>query len=194
MLWHDQWRRIEEGATELPQTHPESFRQVYVRCRTGKRKEVWAFTKSVRLKRYGRKRIARVPERADLTDNPRFLVTEAVQWASGRSRETGSFRGAAEVCPECSKPGTGWEAAQGRHEEAVPRQLRFSCLAPSILHRAPTSASTSEPCAFAQGEKTFGQRCRAITRAVFLSLLSGAQRLFASGSSRAQVREALLPA
>ena len=40
ILWQDQWRRIEEVAAELRQTHPESFRQVSVRCRNGKQKAV----------------------------------------------------------------------------------------------------------------------------------------------------------
>src|SRR5882762_7440427 len=78
ILWQDAWRRIDEVATELRQRHPESFRKVVVRCRNGEQKECWAFTKSVRLKRYGRKRIAMVHERADLTDPPRFLVSDAV--------------------------------------------------------------------------------------------------------------------
>ena len=194
ILWQEEWRRIDEVATELRQTHPESFRQVHVRCRNGERKEFWAFTKSVRLKRYGRKRIAMVHERSDLTDTPRFLVTDAVHWESGRIIETWSFRWAAEVFHEFSKQGTGLEAAQVRNEEAVKRHLRLRGLAQSLLQRAPTIASTSDQFAFAKGENTFGQRCRAITREVFLSLLSVAQRLFASGSSSAQVLEALMPA
>ena len=32
IVWYDQWRRIEEVATELRQTHPESFRRVQVRA------------------------------------------------------------------------------------------------------------------------------------------------------------------
>jgi hypothetical protein len=194
ILWQDQGRRIDEGAKELRQNHPESFRRVVVRCRNGEKKEFWAFTKTVRLKRYGRKRIAMVQERSDLTDTPRFLVTDAVHWESGRIIETWSFRWAAEVFPEFSKQGTGVEAAQVRTEEAVKRHLRLSCLAPSILQRTPTIASTSEQCAFAKGEITFGQRCRTITREVFLSFLSFAQRLFAGGYSCAQVAEALMPA
>ena len=194
ILWKDEWRRIDEVATELRQTHPESFRNVSVRCRNGETKEFWAFTKSVRLKRYGRKRIAMVHEQADLTDKPRFLVADAVHWESGRIIETWSFRWAAEVFHEFSKQGTGLDAAQVRNEEAVKRHLRLSCLAQSILQRTPTIASTSEQFAFAKGEQTFGQRCRAITREVFLSLLSFAQRLFAGGYSSAQVLEALMPA
>jgi hypothetical protein len=194
MLWQDQWRRIDEVATELRQKHPESFRPVSVRCRNGVTKQFWAFTKTLRLKRYGRKRIAMVHDRSELTDKPRFLVTDAVHWESGRMIETWSFRWAAEVFHEFSKQGTGLEAAQVRNEEAVNRHLRLSCLAQSILQRTPTIVSTSEQFAFAKGENTFGQRCRTISREVFLSLLSLAQRLFAGGYSCAQVAEALMPA
>lgn len=193
ILWQEEWRRIDEVAGELRQRHPESFRKVSVRCRNGKKKEFWAFTKSVRLKRYGRKRIAMVHERDDLTDHPRFLVTDALHWESGRIIETWSFRWAAEVFHEFSKQETGLEAAQVRNEEAVNRHLRLSCLAQSILQRVPTIASTSEQFAFAKGETTFGQRCHAITREVFHSLLSFAQRLFAGGYSCEQVTEALMP-
>ena len=194
ILWKDQWQRIDEVARELREQHPESFRKVTVRCRNGETKAVWAFTKSVRLKRYGRKRIALVHEQADLTDTPRFLVTDAVHWESGRMIETWSFRWAAEVFHEFRKQGTGLEAAQVRNEEAVKRHLRLSCLAQSILQRTPTVASTSEQFAFAKGTITFGQRCRAITREVFSSLISLAQRLFAGGYSCEQVVEALMPA
>ena len=194
ILWQDRWQRIDEVAATLRQTHPESFRKISVRCRNGETKTFWAFTKSVRLKRYGRKRIAMVHERVDLTDNPRFLVTDALHWESGRIIETWSFRWAAEVFHEFSKQGTGLEAAQVRNEEAVKRHLRLSCLAQSLLQRAPTGASTSEQFAFAKGEITFGQRCRTITREVFHSLLSVAKRLFAGGLSCEQVAEALMPA
>ena len=194
ILWKDQGRRIDEVAVEFRQLHPESFRHVTVRCRNGEQKEYGAFTKSVRLKRYGRKRIAIVHEGGDLTDAPRFLVTDAVHGESGRMIEAWSFRWAAEVFQEFSKQGTGLEAAQGRHEEAVKRHLRLSCLAQSILQRTPTIVSTSENFAFAKGAITFGQRCRAITREVFSSLLSLAQRLFAGGYSCEHVVEALMPA
>ena len=45
-----------------------------------------------------------------------------------------------------------------------------------------------------QRKLTFGQRCRAITREVFHSLLVVAQRLFAGGYSCDQVAEVLMPA
>src|SRR5215813_13864086 len=194
ILWKDEWRRVDEVGTELRQQHPESFRRVQVRCRNGEMKEFLAFTKTVRLKKYARKRLAMVHERAELTDTPRFLLTDAVHWESGRMIETWSFRWAAEGFHEFSKQGCGLEAAQVRNEEAVKRHLRFSCLAQSLLQRAPAVASTSEKFAFAEGEITFGQRCRAIGREVFHSLLSVAKRLFADGYSCEQVAEVLMPA
>jgi hypothetical protein len=194
ILWRDQWRRIDEVAAELRQAHPKSFRELQVYCRNGERKTFWAFTKTVRLKRYGRKRVVMVHERGDLTDPPRFLVTDALHWESGRIMETWSFRWAAEVFHEFSKQETGLEAAQVRNEEAVKRHLRLSCLAQSLLQRVPAVASTSEQFAFAKGEITFGQRCRALTREVFHSLVSLAKRLFAGGYSCEQVVEALMPA
>jgi hypothetical protein len=63
-----------------------------------------------------------VPERADLTDKPRFLVflvTAARHWESGRILETGSCRWAAAGFHEFSKQGTGLAAAQVRNAEAV---------------------------------------------------------------------------
>ena len=83
-----------------------------------------------------------VYERAELTEPPRFLVTDALQWERGRMSETWSFRSGAEVFHEFSKQGTGWEAAQVRNEVVVTRHLRFSCLVQSILQRAPTIGLT----------------------------------------------------
>jgi hypothetical protein len=121
-------------------------------------------------------------------------VTEALHWESGRISETWSFRWAADLFHEFSKQGTGLEAAQGRTEEAVKRPLRFSCLAPSLLQHASAVGSTAEKVAVAQGEITFGQRCRAIGREGFHSLLAVAKRLFADGYSCEQGAEVLMPA
>jgi hypothetical protein len=59
--WQGQWRRVDAVAEELRRTHPERFRLVRVRCRNGDMQQRWAFTKVVRLKRYGRKRLSAHP-------------------------------------------------------------------------------------------------------------------------------------
>ena len=194
ILWRGQWRRLDAIATDLRGSSPQRFRPVQVHCRSGEIKTFWVCTKVVRLRRDGRKRIVIVHERNDRTDAPRFLVAEALHWASGRIIETWTLRWTAELFHEFGTQGTGLEAAQGRTEEAVKRHLRFSGVAQSLMQRAPAVASAVEKFAWARGEIAFGQRCRAITREVFQALLHVAQRLFAGGQSCEQVLEILMPA
>lgn len=54
--WNGQWQRVDAVAASLRAEHPQSFRSLQVRCRNRELKSCWAFTKTVRLKRYGRKR------------------------------------------------------------------------------------------------------------------------------------------
>jgi hypothetical protein len=192
--WQGHWRRVDEVATDLRSEHPESFRVVPVRGRNGETKQVWAFTKVVRLKRYGRKRLVIVHERPQLDDTPRFLLTDAQHWESGRVLETWSYRWAAEIFHEFGKQVTGLEAAQVRTEEAVKRHLRFSCVAQSLVQRVPASGATSDRFAFAQGEDTVGQRVRTIARDALHGLLKLVEQLFAQGRSCMQILEVLMPA
>ena len=194
ILWRSQWRRIDEVAAELREKAPQSFRPLQVHCRNGETKTFWAFTKTVRLHRYGRKRIVIVHEQEDLTDPPRFLLTDALHWESRRIIETWSFRWSAELFHAFGKQGTGLESAQVRTEEAVNRHLRLSCVAQSLLQRAPVVASSVEKFEFAQGQITLGQHCRVIAREVFHALLQVAHRLFTDGRSCEQVLEVLMPA
>jgi hypothetical protein len=193
-LGRGQWCRLDAVAAELRHQAPQSFRPLQVHCRRGETKTFWAFTKTVRLRRDGRKRIGIIHEREELTDAPRFLLPDALPWESGRIIETWSLRWTAELFHALGKQGTGWEAAQGRTEEAVKRHRRFSGVAPSLLQRAPAVASSVEQCAFAQGQSTLGQRCRVLAREVCQTLLQVAQRLFTDGRWCEQVLEVFMPA
>jgi hypothetical protein len=192
--WQGRWRRVDEVDAELRQQHPESFREMKVSCRNGEEKVFFAFTKVVRLKRYGRKRLVIVHEQPDLSDAPRFLVTDAVHWESKRVIQTWSYRWASEIFHEFGKQVCGLESAQVRKEEAVTRHFRLSCVAQSLVQRAPVAESKSERYAFAAGKKTYGQRCRAISREVLRSLLGLSKRCFAEGKSCDEVLEVLMPA
>jgi hypothetical protein len=119
---------VDEVGAELRHHHPESFRPVKVSCRNGEERVFFAFTKVVRLKRYGRKRLVVVHEQEDLTDAPRFLLTAALHWESGRVIQTWSYRWASEVFHEFGKQVCGLESAQVRKEEAVIRHFRLSCV------------------------------------------------------------------
>jgi hypothetical protein len=87
----------------------------------GEEKVFFAFTKVVRLKRYGRKRLVIVHEQPDLSDAPRFLVTDALHWESGRVIQTWSYALASEVfsevCSWKSPPLIAW-VREGNHKTA----------------------------------------------------------------------------
>jgi len=72
MQWNGQWQRVDAVTTGLRQEHRESFRPLQVRCCNGETQSFWAFTKIVRLKRYGRKCLVIVHQQADLSDAPAF--------------------------------------------------------------------------------------------------------------------------
>ena len=192
--WQGQGRRVETVAQALRQVYPNSFRAVRVRCRNGETKAFWAFTKGVRLKRYGRKRLVIVHEQEDLGDIPRFLLTDALHWDRGRVIEIWSYRWAAEIFHEFGKQVTGLEAAQVRKEEAVKRHFRLSCVAQSLLQQAPASGAETERFAFAQGTITIGQQVRTIARDALQSLLKLVEQLLAQGQSCEHILEVLMPA
>jgi hypothetical protein len=192
--WQGQWRRVDAVAEALRREHPESFRPVRVHCRNGETKLFQAFTKVVRLKRYGRKRLVIVHESETLRDEPRFLLTDALHWESGRVLETWSYRWTSEIFHEFGKQVTGLEAAQVRKEEAVKRHFRLSCVAQSLLQQTPASGSTTERFAFAQGGITIGQRVRTIARDALQSLLKLVEQLLAQGHSCEHILEVLMPA
>ena len=194
LLWQGQWQRADAVAAELCQDHAASFRPVQVCCRNGESKVCWTFTKVVRLKRYGRKRVVIVHEQADLQDTPRFLLTDARHWESRRIIETWSYRWTSEIFHEFGKQVCGWEGAQVRKEEAVTRHFRLSCVAQSLLQRTPASGMASERFAFAQGQRTVGQRVRTIARDALHGLLKLVEQLFAQGHSCEHVLEVLMPA
>jgi hypothetical protein len=192
--WQGQWQRVDTVAHTLQQAHPESFRAVRWHCRNGQTKLLWAFTKVVRLKRYGRKRLVIVHEQQDLGDTPRLLLTDALHWDSRRVIETWSYRWTSEIFHEFGKQVCGLEAAQVRKEEAVKRHFRLSCVAQSLLQQAPASGAETERFAFAQGAITIGQKVRTIARDALQSLLKLVEQLFAQGHSCEHILGVLMPA
>ncbi len=70
----------------------QSFRFYQVCSRNGEIKSFWAFTKTVRLKKYGKKRLVIVHEQEDLGDEPRFLITDALHWECRKVIQTWSKR------------------------------------------------------------------------------------------------------
>ncbi|MDV2994842.1 MAG: hypothetical protein N4J56_004496 [Chroococcidiopsis sp. SAG 2025] len=191
--WHRQWQRVDTVATQLRTEHPQSFRSLNVRCRNGEQKQFLVFTKVVRLKRYGRKRLVIVHEQEDLSDAPRFLLTDALHWESARVIQTWSYPWSCEIFHEFCKQVTGFESAQVRNEEAVKRHFRLSCVAQSLLGQAACQGKKSEQFAFANGKQTVGQQLYSLTREAYHQLLLLVQGLFAQGRTCEQVLEVIMP-
>src|SRR5512143_276952 len=195
LQWQGQWRRVDEVAAELRTQHPSSFRRLQVTGRNGEEKTCWVFTKTVRLKRYGRKRLVIIQEQAELTDSPRFLLTDALHWEGARIIRVWSYRWPVESFHQFCKQVVGLEAAQVRQEEAVKRHFRLSCVAQSLLQRIPGGGRKSERFAFAEDDQqTVGQKLYTLTREALGQLLQLVHGLFVQGHPCEHVLERLMPA
>nr|WP_245894142.1 hypothetical protein [Chamaesiphon polymorphus] len=194
ILWLNKWCRVDAVASQLRTAHPESFRPLSVRCRNGEVKQFWTFTKTIRLKRYGRKRLVIVHEREDLSDEPRFLLTDALHWESGRVIQTWSYRWTIEIFHEFAKQVTGFESAQVRNQEAVKRHFCLSCISQSLLQSLPCQGQKSERFMFAHNQQTVGQQLYSLTREAYLQMLHLVQGLFAQNHTCEHVLEVLMPA
>lgn len=192
--WQGEWQRVDTVALLLRTEHPTSFRLVKVTGRNGVEREYYSFTKVVRLKRFGRKRLVIAHETADLSDPPRFLLTDAQHWESTRVLETWSYRWPIEIFHEFCKQDAGFEAAQVRKEEAVNRHFRLSCVAQSVLQRAACSGGKLERFAFAENTATIGQKTYTLAREALSGVLQLAQKLLTQGQSCEQILGLLMPA
>lgn len=195
ILWNGVWQQVQTVAEHLRQEHPESFQLKKVRCRNHEIHEIRAFSKVVRLKKYGRKRLTIINEMADLSDSPRFLLTDALHWDSSRVFATWSFRWPIETFHQFAKHLTGFEDAQLRNEEAVKRHFCLSCVAQSALQDASCSGQNSERFDFAQShEQPIGQRLFSLSREAVQQVVEFTQSLLNQGKTVDQIMEVLMPA
>ncbi len=194
ILWKGDWQRVDGVAVHLRETAAGSFRPKTVRCRNGKTRQIWAFTKVIRLKKYGRKRLVICHETADLSDAPRFLLTDALHWDSARTFSTWTFRWPIETFHEFSKQLVGFESAQLRKEEAVRRHFCLSCVAQSILQHADCPGRKSDSSmGTLENESPIGQRLYSLSRESLVTLLELVQASFSQGKSVPQMLELLMP-
>jgi hypothetical protein len=192
--WQGSWTRVDVVAEELKTNSRSSFRHYRVQGRNGDKKAFWAFTKVVRLKKYGKKRLVIAHETEDLSDTPRFLLADALHWDMTRIIRTWNYRWSIEVFHEFAKQITGLESSQVRKEEAVKRHFRLSCVAQSLLQRVTCRGQKSARFKFAQKKQTIGQCVYSLNREALANLLSLSENLFAQGQSTQNILELLMPA
>jgi hypothetical protein len=149
---------------------------------------------SLRLNGKSQKRLVVVYQQQDLSDVPRFLLTDALHWESARTIQTWTYRWSCEIFHEYAKQVAGFESAQVRNQEAVKRHFCLSCVAQSLLQQAACQGTKSERFAFANEKQTVGQRLYSLTREAYQNLLHLVHGLFAQGRTCEQVLEVLMPA
>ncbi len=193
-MFNGKYQRVDEIAKLLRTSNPESFRPYKVKQKNGNDKEYWAFTRVLKLKKYGKKRLVIAHENKELSDEPRFLITSGNHWESTKILDTWGYRWPIETFHEFAKQHLGLESAQVRNEKAVNNHLSLSFVSQSLVQRVQCSDSTSEKYSFANGKETFGRKCREITRKVYLSIFSFAEKCFKMGMSPNQVLENVMPA
>ena len=111
--WQGDFWRVDEVAADWRHPHPESVRAMRVSGRHGEETVFFALTTVVRLKRSGRKRLVMVHEQRELSDAPRFWVTDALHWESGRVIQTWSDCWASEAVHEAGQAGVGCGVRSG---------------------------------------------------------------------------------
>ncbi len=194
VLWHGEWTHIGQVGQHLREDSPHSFRQYTYQKRTGEDETVWAFTKVLRLKKYGRKRIVIMHRTEDLSDEATYYISSGRSWNVSRILKMWSFRWGAEIFHEFAKQAVGLEDSQCRNEESVKRHAVLCCLAQSILWDVPPSGQRSERFAWADGKNSLGQRSYTLIRQLFGGILEWAQNRWMTGSSNKQILEWLMPA
>ena len=102
--------------------------------------ETKIFTKQVRLKRYGQKRLVIVHDTSDLSGTPRYYLTDALHWDSVRTLETWSYRWSSEIFHEFGKQVVGMESAQvremsrgGSGQTPLSLELRSAVISPESI-------------------------------------------------------------
>ena len=194
IMWKGKWTRIDLVDQELKEEHPEAFQVKRVKLRTGEHKDYWVFSKVVRLKKgWGRKRIAIVHEKEDLSDRPRFLITDANHWDGTKMIQVWSYRWPCEVVHDFGKNILGLEQAQVRKKEAVLKHLRLSCVSQSILNQTEVKPSTTEQFSFAQGQSTVGQKVKAIAREALHSILEYTKNALLQQRTTNEILDQLMP-
>lgn len=194
VIYLNEWVRIDEVAQHLKESSPQAFQHKKARLRTGEEKSFWVFSKVLRLKgEWGRKRIAIVHEKEDLSDPPRFLITNANRWNGLTMIKVWSYRWPCEIFHDFGKNILGLEKAQVRKKEAVLKHLRLACVSQSILNQTQVKPSNSEQFKFAQGQVTVGQKVKSIARSLLQSIVEFTKNALQQQKTTSDIMGFLMP-
>jgi hypothetical protein len=130
VLVENRWTNIMKFLGGLPK---EAFRHIEIEKRNGEKKRVWAFSKVMKLKQLGYRRIVAAYDNEQREGEPELYVTNNKQWEAKKILQTWENRWVIEPFHRESKQHLGYEACQLRKERGVIRHYYFVLLAYTLL-------------------------------------------------------------
>jgi SRSO17 transposase len=163
----------EYNCETFQQTIPkESFRKVTVSVRH-KEQTRWVFTCSVRIRRYGKVRLAIIYDNPDKKGDPIYTFTDKLVWNPHKILSVRMHRWDIEPFHEQIKQFLGAEDSQLQAEQGVRKHLTLVFVVNSLLKSIDLSSPIGDlPMNWSEDvQPTFGQRCRRIVFEVFHDLI-----------------------
>jgi hypothetical protein len=169
VFWQGQTFNCETFAQSRPD---QAYRPVTLQ-RHGQEKTHWVFTCVVRIKKYGKVRMAVIYDNPDRQGKPIYCFTRQLTWNASKIVQVRCHRWDIEPLHEQVKQFLGAEDSQLQTEAGVRRHLTLVFVVNSLLK----SLDLSQPIGdlpmteFRDVSPTFGQRCRRILFEVFHDLI-----------------------
>jgi hypothetical protein len=150
----------------------ESFKEVTV-CINGQERTRWMFSCTVRIRRYGKVRIAIIYDNADKQGDPIYVFTQMLFWNMHKILSVRLHRWDIEPFHEQIKQFLGAEDSQLQTEQGVRKHLTLVFVMNSLLKSIELSTPIGElPMDWPEDvQPTFGHRCRRIVLEVFHELI-----------------------
>ena len=156
----------------------ESFQEVRI-MKNGKEKTFWVFTCVVRIRKYGKVRIAIIYDNPERKGHPTYCFTNKLNWNAKKIVSIRCQRWSIEEFHEQGKQFLGLEDSQLQNEQGVRKHLTLVFLVNSLLKSLDLKKSIGDLSMDSGNSKekiTFGQRCRRITLEIFYDLIVNIHR------------------
>ncbi len=169
VFWQGQTFNCETFAQSRP---GEAYRPVILTHR-GQEKRYWVFTCVVRIRKYGKVRLAVIYDNPDRQGKPIYCFTRQLTWNATKIVQVRCHRWDIEPLHEQIKQFLGAEDSQLQTEAGVRRHLTLVLVVNSLLKSLDLSQPIGElpMTEFQNVSPTFGQRCRRILLEVFYELI-----------------------
>jgi len=152
---------------------PEVFKETTV-CLGQREKTRWVFSCTVRIRRYGKVRLAIIYSKPDKEGNPIYVFTNMLWWNAKKLLTVRLHRWDIEPLHEQIKQFLGAESSQLQTETGVRKHLTLVFVVNSLLKSMDLSSPIGDLSMEWENNEipTFGQRCRRVILEVFYDIIT----------------------